>query len=105
MTNGHPPPQPSAVAQPQRAIPSASAQIQPEHARPPVADDANYGPDVHPANYPRPGQGLMKTLPPEQEDLQWLVEDDDKFGVFTHLYQADPMATTAGAQQTNAGAS
>ncbi|KAK4495836.1 hypothetical protein PRZ48_013104 [Zasmidium cellare] len=88
MTNGHshtdPPPQPIITAPP----------LQPQHAHPPVADDANYGPEVHPPNYPRPGQGLMKSLPPEQEDLQWLVEDDDRFGVFTHLYQAD---ATAGA--------
>lgn len=57
-------------------------------------EEEGYGPDVHPPNYPRPGQGLMKTLPPEHEDLQWLVEDDDKYGVFTHLYRTNPTATT-----------
>ena len=55
-----------------------------------------YGADVHPPSYPRPGQGLMKTLPPEQEDLQWLVDDDDRYGVFTHLYQSDPAMTNPG---------
>lgn len=95
MTNGHShtitnlPSQPAATTAPSiRPPPDPAA----------VADDANYTPDVHPSNYPRPGEGLMKTLPPEQEDLQWLVEDDDKYGVFTHLYQTS--ATTAGAQQT-----
>lgn len=56
----------------------------------------NYGPDVHPPNYPRPGHGLMRTLPPEQEDLQWLVDEDDRFGVFSHMYQVDPRAANAG---------
>ncbi|KAK4956271.1 hypothetical protein LTR10_005792 [Elasticomyces elasticus] len=49
-------------------------------------------PDEHPLNYVRPGYGLMRTLPPEQEDLQWLVDDDDRYGVFTHMYQVDPQA-------------
>ncbi|KAK5118125.1 hypothetical protein LTR62_004172 [Meristemomyces frigidus] len=44
-------------------------------------------PIEHPSNYPRPGFGLMQTLPPEQEDLQWLVDDDDRSGAFTHLYR------------------
>ena len=60
------------------------------------ADQHNYGPNVHPPNYPRPGHGLMRTLPPEQEDLQWLVDDDDRFGVFSHMYQVDPRAANAG---------
>ncbi|CAK4030476.1 SWM histone demethylase complex subunit phf1 [Lecanosticta acicola] len=57
-------------------------------SRPPP-DEEEYDEDVHPPNYPRPGQGLLSTLPPEQEDLQWLVENDDKHGVFTHIYQDD----------------
>ena len=55
-------------------------------------EDGGYGPDEHPAHYPRPGQGLMSTLPPEQDDLQWLVDDSDRFGVFNHLYQVGPAA-------------
>ena len=58
--------------------------------------DEGYGPEEHPAHYPRPGQGLMRTLPPEQEDLQWLVDDDDRFGVFSHMYQVDPHAASSG---------
>lgn len=61
-------------------------------------EDQEYrGPDEHPANYPRPGHGLMRALPPEQEDLQWLVDDEDRFGVFSHVYQVDAQAAnTAG---------
>ncbi|KAK3679219.1 hypothetical protein LTR78_000780 [Recurvomyces mirabilis] len=44
-------------------------------------------PAEHPPTYPRPGYGLMQTLPPEQEDLEYLVDDDDKSGAFTHLYR------------------
>ncbi|KAK3696165.1 hypothetical protein LTR37_018067 [Vermiconidia calcicola] len=53
-------------------------------------------PEGHPPNYPRPGYGLMSTLPPEQEDLQWLVDDGDRFGVFSHMYQVDPQAAHSG---------
>jgi hypothetical protein len=53
-------------------------------------------PEGHPERYPLPGQGLMKTLPPEQEDLQWLVEDDDRYGVFTHMHLVDPQAANTG---------
>jgi len=64
-------------------------------------EDEGYGPDEHPPNYPRPGQGLMKTLQPEQEDLQWLVDDDDRFGVFSHLYQVDSSAANRGISGKN----
>lgn len=102
MTNGHShKASTSESAAPQQPVASVLPK-QPQHAHPPVADVANYPPETHPSNYPRPGQGLMKSLPPEQEDLQWLVDDDDRFGVFTHLYQADP-TTSAGAQQANGG--
>jgi len=64
------------------------------------ADDVEefdeYGPDEHPAHYPRPGQGLMKTLPPEQDDSHYLVDDDNRYGDFSHIYQADPHAANAG---------
>lgn len=52
-------------------------------------------PEGHPPNYPRPGHGLMRTLPPEQEDLEWLVEDD-RYGVFNHYYQPDQHTINAG---------
>nr|POE89809.1 swm histone demethylase complex subunit phf1 [Quercus suber] len=53
------------------------------------AEDEDLGPPEHPANYPRPGYGLMRSLPPEQDDQQWLVDDEDQNGVFTHVYRAD----------------
>jgi hypothetical protein len=53
-------------------------------------------PEGHPERYPLPGQGLMKNLPSEQEDLQWLVEDDDRYGVFTHMHLVDPQAANTG---------
>lgn len=58
--------------------------------------EQQYGPNVHPPNYPRPGHGLMRTLPPEQQDLHWLVEEEDRYGVFSHMYQVDPRAANAG---------
>ncbi|KAI6797712.1 hypothetical protein KC361_g3752 [Hortaea werneckii] len=62
-----------------------------------VEEDDDAYPD-HPPTYPRPGFGLMRQLPPDREDLQWLVEDDDKYGVFTHLYQVDSQAANGAAQ-------
>ncbi|KAF2487561.1 hypothetical protein BDY17DRAFT_289198 [Neohortaea acidophila] len=50
----------------------------------------HYGPEVHPPNYPRPGHGLMRTLPAAHEDMQWLVDDGDRYGVFSHMYQVNP---------------
>ncbi|KAK6441412.1 hypothetical protein LTR95_002360 [Oleoguttula sp. CCFEE 5521] len=65
--------------------------------------DDGYGSDTHPSHYPRPGQGFMSTLPPESEDLHFLVDDESSRGVFTHLYQAgtgaENGATSAGAQR------
>ncbi|KAI6899921.1 hypothetical protein KC318_g14156 [Hortaea werneckii] len=62
-----------------------------------VEEDDDAYPD-HPPTYPRPGFGLMRQLPPDREDLQWLVEDDDKYGVFTHMYQVDSQAANGAAQ-------
>jgi hypothetical protein len=59
------------------------------------SDDDRYGSDEHPSHYPRPGQGLMSSLPPEKEDLRYLVDEENSRGVFTHVYQVD--AKTGGA--------
>ncbi|KAF2644657.1 CoA-transferase family III [Massarina eburnea CBS 473.64] len=40
-----------------------------------------------PAHYPKAGNGLARTLRPESEDLQWLV--DDNFEVFSHGWKGD----------------
>jgi hypothetical protein len=56
------------------------------------SDDDLYGSDEHPSHYPRPGQGLMSTLPPEKNDLHYLVDEENSRGVFTHVYQVDQNA-------------
>ena len=101
-TNGHMLPQPTYQASmASHSMPIAAA----PQPMPPTTVGASYTaplqqeeyvPEDHPANYPRPGYGLMRTLPPEQEDLQWLVDEDDKFGVFSHVYQVDSHAANAG---------
>ncbi|PVI07364.1 hypothetical protein DM02DRAFT_608902 [Periconia macrospinosa] len=40
-----------------------------------------------PAHYPKAGNGLARTMRPESEDLQWLV--DDNFEVFSHGWKGD----------------
>jgi len=35
-------------------------------------------------NFPRPGYGLLSRMPPEADDLPWLV--DDNLEVFSHIY-------------------
>jgi hypothetical protein len=49
-------------------------------------EDDGYDTDP-PAHYPKPGQGLARTLRPESEDLNWLV--DDNFEVFSHGWKGD----------------
>ncbi|KAH6872399.1 hypothetical protein BKA58DRAFT_144888 [Alternaria rosae] len=49
-------------------------------------EDDGYDTDP-PAHYPKAGNGLARTLRPESEDLNWLV--DDNFEVFSHSYQGD----------------
>jgi hypothetical protein len=49
-------------------------------------EDDGYDTDP-PAHYPKPGNGLMRTLRPEAEDLNWLV--DDNFEVFSHGWKGD----------------
>ncbi|KAL5113537.1 hypothetical protein ACEQ8H_008576 [Pleosporales sp. CAS-2024a] len=58
-------------------------------------EDDGYDTDP-PAHYPKPGQGLARTLRPESEDLNWLV--DDNFEVFSHSWKGD--GTGAGADGT-----
>lgn len=52
------------------------------------ADDYDDGYDTDPpAHYPKAGNGLARTLRPESEDLQWLV--DDNFEAFSHSWKGD----------------
>jgi hypothetical protein len=49
-------------------------------------EDDGYDTDP-PAHYPKAGNGLARTLRPESEDLNWLV--DDNFEVFSHSWKGD----------------
>ncbi|KAH8732267.1 hypothetical protein GQ44DRAFT_602807 [Phaeosphaeriaceae sp. PMI808] len=49
-------------------------------------EDDGYDTDP-PAHYPKPGSGLARTLRPESEDLNWLV--DDNFEAFSHSWKGD----------------
>ncbi|KAF1947954.1 hypothetical protein EJ02DRAFT_9002 [Clathrospora elynae] len=49
-------------------------------------EDDGYDTDP-PARYPKPGNGLARTLRPESEDLNWLV--DDNFEVYSHGWKGD----------------
>lgn len=63
-------------------------------------EDDGYDTDP-PAHYPKAGQGLARTLRPESEDLNWLV--DDNFEVFSHSWKGD--GTGVGADGTLDGSS
>lgn len=54
------------------------------------------------ANYPKPGQGLAALLPPEENDLNWLVDGNGE--VYSHFIPAERSggmddATMAGADE------
>ncbi|RMY32221.1 hypothetical protein D0866_06755 [Hortaea werneckii] len=85
------------VATQQKATDEDAGPATANHSDDGVEEDDDAYPD-HPPTYPRPGFGLMRQLPPDREDLQWLVEDDDKYGVFTHMYQVDSQAANGAAQ-------
>ncbi|KAG9206881.1 hypothetical protein G6514_000171 [Epicoccum nigrum] len=63
-------------------------------------EDDGYDTDP-PAHYPKAGQGLARTLRPESEDLQWLV--DDNFEVFSHGWKGDGSGAGADATPDNKG--
>jgi hypothetical protein len=63
-------------------------------------EDDGYDTDP-PAYYPKPGHGLARSLRPESEDLNWLV--DDNFEVFSHGWKGD--GTGMGADGTLDGMS
>lgn len=42
-----------------------------------------------PSTYPRPGNGPIRPRPTtNQDDMEWLLEDDGGFEVFSHYYDA-----------------
>lgn len=97
--------QSASLSQEENAIPTrlstttTSALQLSTHRTPPISSE-----DVHPpaeeqydgydtdppAHYPKPGNGLSRTLRPDFEDLEHLV--DDNFEVFSHQinYVGDP---------------
>jgi hypothetical protein len=53
-----------------------------------MQDEYDDGYDTDPpAHYPKPGNGLARTMRPESEDLEWMV--DDNFEVFSHGWKGD----------------
>ncbi|KAF2712244.1 hypothetical protein K504DRAFT_464322 [Pleomassaria siparia CBS 279.74] len=79
--NSQPQPQP----QPQPPA-STSTKANPVTTEPLDEYDDGYDTDP-PAHYPKAGNGLARTMRPESEDLQWLV--DDNFEVFSHGWKGD----------------
>ncbi|KAF2789510.1 hypothetical protein K505DRAFT_328193 [Melanomma pulvis-pyrius CBS 109.77] len=79
-----PPPQPK--SQLEKASASTTANTNAVTTAPLDEYDDGYDTDP-PAHYPKAGHGLARTLRPESEDLQWLV--DDNFGVFSHGWKGD----------------
>lgn len=68
--------------------PTSSAKPQPSTTVETHLDEYDDGYDTDPpAHYPKAGNGLARTLRPESEDLQWLV--DDNFEVFSHGWKGD----------------
>ncbi|TKX25692.1 hypothetical protein C1H76_2342 [Elsinoe australis] len=60
----------------------------PLHLQRPPDDELETGYEADPpAHYPRAGQGLAATLPPERSHLHFLV--DDNHDVYTHIWQRD----------------
>lgn len=53
-------------------------------------EDDGYSTDP-PAHYPKPGHGLMRTLPPESEDANLMIDKDfdREWAVFSHHYKGD----------------
>lgn len=93
-TNGHPPAVPPPEI-PQPAPPRQYPPTMPTNQMQPYAEDPRYPvPHEHPAHYVRPGQGLMRNLPPEHQDSHYLV-DDDKYQAFSHYHLA-PQASLGG---------
>ncbi|OJD39808.1 phd finger containing protein phf1 [Diplodia corticola] len=82
---------PAATTLNQTHSPSTLLDPEPEDAGVDEADDPYGDGDGYdsdpPAHYPKPGHGLARTLRPESEDLQWLV--DDNLEVFSHVYTND----------------
>jgi hypothetical protein len=73
---------------PSSSAPPALSQSQPNQ---PSQDDDAEGEDDSRAStpasppYPRPGNGLMAKLPPDDQDLEWLVGEGEDDAAFSHV--------------------
>jgi len=70
------------------SAPSTLTQVQPNQ---PNQDEDAEGEDESRAStpasppYPRPGNGLMAKLPPDDQDLEWLVGEGEDDAAFSHV--------------------
>lgn len=61
-----------------------------------AAEDSRESTPASPA-YPKPGNGLMAKLGPDEDDAEWLVDADGDFEAFSHtLYDDNGIATQTG---------
>jgi len=61
-----------------------------------AAEDSRESTPASPA-YPKPGNGLMAKLGPDEEDNEWLVDADGDFEAFSHtLYDDNGVANQSG---------
>lgn len=100
-TTSIPPPSTLAISSTTASLPPSATTLNhghlPSTMLAPAPDDSGVGDPEDPygdgydsdppAHYPKPGHGLARTLRPESEDLQWLV--DDNLEVFSHVYTND----------------
>jgi hypothetical protein len=72
------------AAPPAAAVPTVTESAQDTHQQQPPPENHYDGYETDPpAHYPKPGNGLARTLPPESEDVPWLL--DDNFDVFQQI--------------------
>ncbi|KAF1959579.1 hypothetical protein CC80DRAFT_489702 [Byssothecium circinans] len=98
--NSKPLPPPATTIHPSSTNINNSTNINTLPSDQPDEYDDGYDTDP-PAHYPKPGNGLARTLRPESEDLQWLV--DDNFEVFSHGWKGDGSGVGADAAMGGMG--
>lgn len=63
-------------------------------------EDDDYDTDP-PAHYPKPGQGLMRTLPPDVDGMQWMVDDNSE--VYSHHWRGEDSSVAPQSAHGHAG--
>lgn len=70
--------------------------MQTQNATTATTEDSRESTPASPA-YPKPGNGLMAKLGPDEEDTEWLVDADGDFEAFSHtVYDDNGIATQTG---------